>query len=467
MNNTFARRSLAPALAAAAAISASFTALSTTVLAEDSHSQALSSALATPEQLKAEHLLTRLLKEPAIQAAANQAREKLQQDPAATTPEGRARLANAVAEWTTSLILREIAADTQHPTILWTVDNTPHQWFGNLAPGSAVAGDNPDHIYRTAFLDGTSRYEVVGKLPPDKPVQFSFELTQGGPGTFPLQGQSRSHADMGGQLGMITNRELTVAADGTFRITIDSDPASGNPNHLRSQPGSLSLVIRDVLSDWQQRPNALEIRLLGSPDRARPREDEILKRTLADLPGYVEFWGSFKNTWFGGNLPVNVVNPPVARDGGWGYLSAGRYDLADDEVLLVTTRPQDAGYTGAQVTDAWMVAKDARQYQTSVNTAQSIANGDKTVTYAIGPRDPHLANWLDTGGLHQGFVLFRWQAFPDGGRREGLLSSYRVVKLRDLAKPEFASLPRVNDQQRRQQLTLRSQQYTNRLTAAR
>jgi hypothetical protein len=273
---------------------------------------------------------------------------------------------------------------------------------------------------------------------------------------------------MGGQLGMITNRDLTVAADGTFRITIDSDPANGSNNHLQSQPGELSLVIRDVLSDWQQRPNALEIRVIGSPKTARRlHEEQIVQHTLADLPGYVAFWGSFKNKWFGGNLPPNEVNPPVPRDGGWGYLSAGRYDLADDEVLLVTTRPQDAGYTGAQVTDAWMVAKNARQYQTSVNTAQSTVNQDGTVTYAIGPHDPHLANWLDTGGLHQGFLLFRWQAFPDGGKREGLLSSYRVVKLQDLGKPEYASLPRVSEQQRQQQLTLRSQQYTNRLTAAR
>jgi hypothetical protein len=265
------------------------------------------------------------------------------------------------------------------------------------------------------------RYEIDGKISPHAPAQFSFELTRGRPGHPGLKAQDRGHADMGDQLGLLSNRDLHVNADGSFSITIDSDTADGRPNHLRSEAGPLSLNIRDVLSDWQQRPNPLNIRLLGAAPGASPlSETQVRSLVLADLAGYVEFWGSFKNKWLGGSLQANQIVAPIPRDGGWGYLAAGRYDLADDQVLLITTERRGADYTGVQITDPWMIAPDARSHSTSVNTAQAKVNADGSVTYAIAARDPGLANWVDTAGLHQGYILLRWQGFAGTAKPEGL-----------------------------------------------
>ncbi len=269
---------------------------------------------------------------------------------------------------------------------------------------------------------------------------------------------------MGGQLGLLTNRDIQVKPDGTFQITIDSDAAEGRANHLHSETGPLSLTIRDVLSDWQQRPNQLNIRLLG-PASSSPQLNEVQIRrlVLADLVEYVEFWSTFKNKWLGGNLQANQIVTPFPRDGGWGYLAAGRYDLAADQVLLITTERRGADYTGVQITDPWMIAPDARSHPTSVNTAQAKPNADGSVTYAIAARDPGLANWVDTAGLHQGYVLLRWQGFPANAKPEGLLKSFRVVSYADLQADEFKGLPRSDPAQRHQQLAQRALEYTYRL----
>jgi hypothetical protein len=269
---------------------------------------------------------------------------------------------------------------------------------------------------------------------------------------------------MGDQLGLLTNRNIQVKPDGTFSITIDSDAADGRPNHLHSEAGPLSLTIRDVLSDWQQRPNPLSIRLLGPAPAGPPlNEAQVRRLVLADLGDYVEFWSTFKNKWLGGNLQANQILTPFPRDGGWGYLAAGRYDLAADQVLLITTERRGADYTGVQITDPWMIAPDARSHPTSVNTAQAKANADGSVTYAIAARDPGLANWVDTAGLHQGYVLLRWQGFPADAKPEGLLKSFRVVSYADLRADEFKDLPRSDSAQRQAQLAQRALEYTYRL----
>src|ERR1700722_14367429 len=61
------------------------------------------SVLGTAAQLAAERSLLRLLADPAVKAAQARLLADLRADPVAQTPDGGARLENAIAEWTTSL----------------------------------------------------------------------------------------------------------------------------------------------------------------------------------------------------------------------------------------------------------------------------------------------------------------------------------------------------------------------------
>jgi hypothetical protein len=418
-------------------------------------------ALASPEQLAAERMLLALLADPAVKAAQARLHHELLADPLARTPEGLATLDHAIAEWTAALAFEEISRDPAQPKLLWNVEDTPHTWFGHTINGSAVAGDNPDHIYRAGGVDGDGRYEITGWPNAHRPVQLTFQVTRSGiPGS---KSQSANHSDLDNEVSSLNSNDMQIASDGSFTLTLDQTPANGRRNHLRMAPGPMTIVVRDVVSDWNQGPNRLEIRRLDKQPAGHVLTlAEIRAKLLENLPGYVRFWAGFKDSWYGGLKP-NTFSGPELRGGGWAYIAGGRYDIAPDEVLVVTTTVAGAGYTGFQTINLWMIAADGRSHLTSLNTSQVAHNPDGGVTYVISPTDPGVANWIDTAGLHHGYVLLRWESLPKGGPKPEV-RSFKVIKLAELSGPDYAGVPRVTPEQRREQLAQHAKGYANRLT---
>jgi hypothetical protein len=414
------------------------------------------SVLGSPGQIAAEALALKFQADPAVKAIQAQIRRDLAATPVGQPAEAAATLDRDIAEWTNSFIIGEIAGDPAHPQILWYDDNTPHSWHGHSI-AMAVAGDNPDHIYRITTIDGDGRYEIVGKVDPlHRPAQFSFEaIRKGGP----LR-QNKASVDMGNQIQMLTDQTIQVGADGTFRLTVGGP--GDEPNHLRTVPGPVGIGFRDVLSDWNQRPNRLTIRRLDKPEGKARDEASLRQNIVAGLPAYLGFWGHFKDNWLGGLKPNTPVGP-VPRDGNWGYQAAARYVLAPDEAVVITTTRGAARYTGIQVTDAWMVAPDSSKHQASINLSQAKANPDGTYTYVLSPVDPGVANWVDTDGVHDGYVLLRWQGFEPGSTGDGLLRSYRVVKRADLKSVLPATTVWATSQQQAKTIAARAKAYRNRL----
>jgi hypothetical protein len=107
-----------------------------------------------------------------------------------------------------------------------------------------------------------------------------------------------------------------------------------------------------------------------------------------------------------------------------------------------------------------MIASSAKAYQTSLNLSQVKPNADGNLTYVIAPRDPGVANWLDSSGLHDGFAVLRWQGLPAGTTGETLLRDFRVIKLADAAK--IAGIALATPQQRKAALASRAEGYANR-----
>jgi hypothetical protein len=421
-------------------------------------------ALATPGQLAAERMLLALLGDPAVKAAQAKLHHELLADPLAQTPEGLATLDHAIAEWTSSLAFKEISSHSGRPEILWNVENSPHTWFGHTVNGSGIAGDNPDHIYRAASVDGAGRYEVTGWLNARRPAQLTFQVVHDGmPGADALKSQSAKHSDLGNEVSTLNDSDMQIAPDGSFTLILDQAPANGRPNHMLVAPGPMAFVVRDVLSDWNQGPTRLEMHRIDKQAPAHaPTLAEVRRQLLADLPGYVRFWANFKDVWFGGLKP-NTFAGPTVREGGWGYNAGGRYDLGPDEVAVITATPGAAGYTGLQATDLWMIAADGRSHLTSLNTSQVAPNPDGSVTYVLSPTDPGVANWIDTVGLRHGLVVLRWESMPKGAVKPEV-RSFKVIKAADLGGPDYAGLPRVTPVQRREQLAQHAKGYANRLS---
>jgi hypothetical protein len=291
------------------------------------------------------------------------------------------------------------------------------------------------------------------------PAQFSFmlirdaDLTPSGADNTVLAG--------------LNSRDMRIAADGSFTVTIDAEPANGRPNHLQSQPGALiRMLIRDTCSSWLQNANELQIkRVSGPPPGPTPDKAAIAKGVAKKLSGWVSGWLAYISNLYGPPAD-NVLVPPSGRTGGWGYISFVRFNVADDEALVMTIDDGGAEYCGGQITDVWGILTDPQDYLSSYTALQSVRNADGTYTYVVAPRDPQTANWLETAGMHRGWLAFRWQGMPHTRTTaDGLVRACRVVKASELSSVLAPALRNVKADQRQREKQQRTGEWRLRLAA--
>ena len=91
------------------------------------------------------------------------------------------------------------------------------------------------------------------------------------------------------------------------------------------------------------------------------------------------------------------------------YSSAGHYELATDQALIITLPVTDAPYLGFQLGSLWYISLDYINHQTSLNGTQAQADPDGKIRIVVADRNPGVTNWVETLGHRKGFLQFRWQ----------------------------------------------------------
>jgi hypothetical protein len=385
------------------------------------------SVLATTQQVAVEQVMLRVLADPRVRAARTKSRALLEASPLSHVPDGKSRLDHALDAWLNYLAFQESSADPDRPAVIWYCNVSTYSWFGHTVPAVGAAIDNPDNIYRSLPIDGAARYEIHGQLRPMHPAQFSFQLLRHD-GTIPSGDDSTS-------LGVLPSRDMQIAEDGSFTLTVDAGPANGRPNHMQSRPGPLlRLLVRDSLSSWLQSANELTVTRVGGPvSRPAPDEATIASRVADQLHDWVAGWLNYVSRYSG--VPAeNTIVQPWGRAGGWGLVSPGRFRLGDDEAMLLTIDDAGSEYSAIQLTDVWTIATDPQKYVSSYTTKQTRLNADGTHTFVIAPRDPGTINWVETAGMHQGWFAVRWQGLPRTRTNgDDLIRDLKVVKASELA----------------------------------
>jgi hypothetical protein len=393
----------------------------------------MASILATPDQDVIETRALTILRSPAVQEQIVATRQRYAADPMAALPGGKATLDSAVNELAFAAVLRGVDTEPTHPKIAW-VDASPREWRGRQLPGARWAIDNPDNVYRVAPIDGVSDYQVHVRRHREGPLQFSFLIYSH------WMGEDGHQNQVDAPLGGLKDTDVLSNSDGSFTLTIDPKPASGRPNHIQSTPDAKQLLIRNTLADWSKHlPLAMSIERVGGPAAEAPAsDDELSKRSVKLMQAAAELSLNWKKKSLMGGWQDNALSQPFGRGMQWGFAASGNFNLADDEALVVTVDPLDAAYIGFSLTSVWLASLDHIDRFGSLNARQSWRSADGTYTYVIAGKDPGFYNWLDTGGLNQGSMLYRWQVLPASRTSaDGAVKSIKVVKFAELR----ASLP--------------------------
>ena len=391
------------------------------------------------------------------------------------------QLAAAVDEYAMGAAFQQQILNSNDPTVVMQVA-PPHTWYGMAVPGSRILYDNPDTIYRFMGVNAASSYVINGQFTGDRPADTSFSVLTG------LTGNTAS---------VLGGRDLVVDQNGSFTITVSRQAAMpGQPNHLQLTNGSTLIATRNTLSDWgTEVPMTLSIERTDGPRNSLFSQlggfaipglgplvvgSPLLTTLVSLIPpmahpplllrgavaAVIMALGIQRESTYmavattdpetGQQIPPNVLKDPTrnAEFLATQLQSAGYFQLADDEALVVTIDPGNAGYFVLPVTNDWTISKDYWNQQTSLNNSQAIANLDGTYTLVISKTDPGVANWVSTGGLNQGTISMRFQDLdPDSTDLPTVKT--KLVRLDELSTAVPEDMVYYAAQQRAEQLVVR------------
>ncbi len=404
--------------------------------------------LLTRQQRQIDRAALALAADPQVVAARDAVVQAWSALPLAKEPDGKSQLAGAVDELVFFAARTAVESEQFAPTIVWAIA-AAHSDGGVTIPGSRFGIDDPDRIYRSATIDPALSYVIHGQRNPQPSNRdFLFEVTG---------------ADLK-TLGSLPARDIDVAADGTFVITVDATPANGRRNHLTLPANATGLLIRDTLADWtSQLPNRLTIAVVGGPAPKPATLDETRAQAVSLIRDYAGFDAQLVGQL--SKSPVNQLVPQVRtlESGVAGaIIGTSRFSIANDEALVLTIDGQGARYIGLELTDPWARSLPYQDNTGSLSNLQAKPNADGTITYILSPRDPGLYNWVDTAGLNSGLFALRVEDFAQVDPAK-LVRSIRLVKLSELASALPDGAPRVTPSQRAQQLAARRAGYDRRL----
>lgn len=440
------------------------------------------SPLAAVEKQKAiETKVLNILSSDAMQKQIAASEATWQKSPLARTRDGQRTLREGVMNLAGTVAFIAAVGDPYHPQFTWWLA-APRHWMGQRLPGSRWAVDNVDNYYSIAYIDDVSSYKI--QLSPTGPEAEQISITLYD--NFVGEGNTKLDETLG---TYILDENTVRAADGSFTVTLDPQPANGRSNHLQNTPRSRQLLVRQTLGDWSRKsPMTVSIERVGGP----PAEKPATIAELTDLAVYLLAGGTDtvlnfekrfaifpENSFDKLNIRAregkddemlvpaagNADGPRmVSSDQVWGFVTTGRFNVAEDEALLVTVNPMDMKFFNFMLTTPWMVSLEHVHASGSFNNHQAEPGADGNYTFVVAQRDPGVHNWLNTGGLRHGTMVIRWQDLtrPVAVAIDQAIPKVELVKLRDVKQKLGSTARFVSPAERRQILDWRASSYMRR-----
>ncbi|MFP8880018.1 MAG: hypothetical protein VCE43_11455, partial [Myxococcota bacterium] len=374
--------------------------------------------IATAEQHEHEKQALALTQHPTVKRAYEQV-AKSWLEAAKPGPDMRGCFDWAFEEVMFSAAVWSLNQDPLRPKVI-CITRLAHSLGDRQVPGSRWGIDNPDSIYRVIPIAVSERYVIRGRVAERRMTENYFTLWEENMNT----------------VDVLSGGDLVLEPDRSFTITVDSDPANGRPNHVRSAPEAHEFYIRDVMLDWaNDEPNELSIERLGDPPTAAPlTESEQAELTAGFMLRFAEFTQKITRGML--HSPPNEFGLAWSADKGGALRKqvyiGGNFRLDEDEAMVIDVIDGGAAYFVVPTGNIWGTTLDIVNHTSSLNKAQSVPNNDGSYTFVLSRRDPGVHNWIDPCGMSEGILTLRMAEFPGGGPNDGLSAKSRVVSLAGL-----------------------------------
>jgi Protein of unknown function (DUF1214) len=291
------------------------------------------------------------------------------------------------------------------------VDPQAPWFFAMSTEARLIGGVNPDGAYPLAMIDGRHRYRVRGNR--GTTAYLGFQVLAG-IGLTPRR-----------MAAYVSDRDMKIGADGTFAFVLATKEPTAE--ELRGDtwvpiPEDASAVlVREYIAD-RATENAADVTIdpLDPPGEPPIPTDEVIAEQLTSMA-----WTIAKLTTLHRTIrPELLEMPNVLVTAEAAQLGAadttpdnlymlGTFRLAPDEALVIEIEPPATRYWSVTLENIWHECIDPRRRRSSITNAAVVADGDGRVRIVAAATDPGVANWIDTGGRHRGFVTVRWLDNPD------------------------------------------------------
>jgi hypothetical protein len=245
--------------------------------------------------------------------------------------------------------------------------------------------------------------------------------------------------------------QFTPNADGSYTVVVSRDPQPGN---WVNSTGAQTILMRDTTVYWGLPHDRIVIKQEGAsskftlPVLSESQIDEVLNSVAQNISVYNSSVTNFGIQQVWNSVPANTftpIKPTTSAVGGPilpGQLtSIGRFVLEPDQALIVKVPTIAAGYTGAQLSDAWQLVTPYVTAQGSLNGTQVFQAEDGYTYYVVSATNPGVANWLDNTGLANGSVTLRFQDV-NGALTQSSVTT-QVVPISDVRQHLPAETPTV------------------------
>jgi hypothetical protein len=312
-------------------------------------------------------------------------------------------------------------------------------------------GPNVDNRYLRARVSGDRAYRISGR----GSSSHGFVISA-------LEGDMQ--LEEYGVYSEVWHDELSCDDDGNFELVVSADRDTAAPNWMSLHPQTGNITIREYFNDWTRetpRDFAIE-RIGGEGEPALPLTAEEMARRLDEATRWIGTSLHYWNRYMAearDKCGRNTLQPARSALGGakdiaYGF---GFCDLADDEAFVIEGEPPDAWFWNYLLYNlGWFESLDIASVS-SRNGTQIAVDPDGRFRLVIAHRDPGVANWIDTTGLRETMIAYRYvrtasQPIPSG----------RVVKFADLDRELTGTTARITPDERRAEIAMRQRHLATR-----